>query len=251
MSQTDNPEMNSDERIQKIYVKDLKAGESVHTVFRAARKEKHTSRGGKSYLSLALVDRTGEVDGRVFDNVDGADQAFSADDFLLVKGKIGQFHGKSQIVIESLERLDAGPIDAQEFAWTAPVQPEKPSREVKERDETPGRAHLSRRLSKLLENPQVAQALEAFINHLEKAFEERAPHKTGNNAPAARTERPERKPRGPRVEHKPKPESDAAPKHESKRDPTLPEGLAFKPFSALVGEPPQVPENAPSENANS
>ena len=122
MSQTENPETNSDERIRKIYVKDLKLGEAIHTVFRAARKEKHTSRGGKSFLALTLVDRTGEVDGRVFDNVEAADQAFSADDYLLVKGKIGHFHGKSQVVIDRLERLDAGPIDAAEFAFTpAPV----------------------------------------------------------------------------------------------------------------------------------
>ncbi|HEY0881700.1 MAG TPA: OB-fold nucleic acid binding domain-containing protein, partial [Archangium sp.] len=105
MSQTENVQENSEERIRKIYAKDLKIGESVHTVFRAARKEKLSSRGGKSFLSLTLVDRTGEVDARVFENVEAADQAFAADDYLLLKGKVGQFHGKTQIVIDRLERL--------------------------------------------------------------------------------------------------------------------------------------------------
>lgn len=240
MSQTENPETNSDERIRKIYVKDLKLGEALHTVFRAARKEKHTSRGGKSFLALTLVDRTGEVDGRVFDNVEAADQAFSADDYLLVKGKIGQFHGKSQVVIDRLERLDPGPIDAAEFAFTPAPVVERPALETKEtpREEaTAPKVHLSRRLAKLLENPQVAQALDVLVSQLEKAIEAGVHAKAGLPPPPPRAERPprERKPRGPKVEHKPKADAEVA-RHEPKRDPSLPEGLAFKPFNALVAE---------------
>lgn len=236
MSQTENTESNSsDERIRKIYAKDLKVGETIHTVFRAAVKEKHTSRGGKSYLALQLVDRTGAVDGRVFDNVDAADQAFSADDFLLVKGKVGQFKGQTQIVVERLERLDPGPIDANEFAYTPPPQPareEKPA--AKERDEhAAAKVRLSKRLERLLENPQLVQALDNFVGHLEKALAAQHGH-----APVAKPERPERRerrPKPPHVEHKPKSE-------EPKRDASLPEGLAFKPFNALVADDTKPPE---------
>ncbi len=236
MNQTENTESNSsDERIRKIFAKDVKPGETIHTVFRAAHKEKHTSRGGKSYLTLTLVDRTGSIDGRVFDNVDAADQAFSVDDYLLVKGKVGQFKGHTQLVVDRLERLDPGPIDAAEFAYTAPPPP--PAREEKpakaERDEhTAAKVRLSKRLERLLENPQLVQALDNFVGHLEKALNAQAGH-----APAAKPER-ERKPKAPRVDHKPKAE-------EPKRDPSLPEGLAFKPFNALVGD------DKPSESSNS
>lgn len=240
MSQTDTNETNSsEERIRKIYAKDLKLGESVHTVFRAARKEKHLSRGGKAFLSVSLVDRTGEVDGRVFDAVEAADQAFSEDDYLLLKGKVGQFHGKTQIVIERLERLDPGPIDAAEFAWTpAPAEARAP-REPKERDakdEGHGKPHLSKRLLRLLENPQLAQALETFVAHLERSVEERV---TGK--PAVPGPKVERKPRPPRPEHKHA--AEAPPKPEAKRDASLPEGLAFKPLTALIGDAAPKPEN--------
>lgn len=256
MSQTENPETNSDERIRKIYVKDLKLGEAFHTVFRAARKEKHASRGGKSFLALTLVDRTGEVDGRVFDNVEAADQAFSPDDYLLVKGKVGQFRGTKQVVIDRMERLDPGPIDAAEFAFTpapapAPVErAERPGhgREPGSEEPTP-KVHLSRRLAKLLENPQVAQALDVLVAQLEKTIEERIHAKAGLPPPVRAERAPrERKPRGPRVEHKPRPETEAhANKPEPKRDPSLPEGLAFKPFNALVPEREQ-PEAKPEPN---
>lgn len=244
LDHTHNAETNSDERIRKIYVRDLKPNEVTHTVFRAARKEKHTSRGGKTFLALTLVDRTGAIEGRVFDNVDAADQAFSADDFLLVKGKVGQFHGKPQMVVDRLERLDPGPIDAQEFAWSPPPPVETPAAPRDAREEEPHRLHLTKRLTKALEDPKVAQALDVLLMHLEKAAEERLGRTSAASA-ASHPDRPDRRNREPRkprvehlakVEHVPKADSGSAPKAESKRDPSLPEGLAFKPFNALVGE---------------
>jgi RecG-like helicase len=249
VSQTEPTDTNSsDERIRKIYVKSLKVGETVHTVFRAARKEKLHSRAGKPFLSLTLVDRTGEVDGRVFEAVEAADQAFSTDDYLLVKGKVGQFHGKTQIVVERLERLDPGPIDAAEFEWTpAPVEakparePREPreAREAREKNEAAPKVHLSKRLARLLENPQLAQALETFVAHLERSVEERL---TGKPTPGPKVEKRPRPPKGAHVERPPaaeasahKPEHKADHKPEPKRDPSLPEGLAFKPLTALIG----------------
>ena len=234
MSQTENTETNS-EQIRKVFVKDLKVGEAVHTVFRATGKERHQTRAGKSYLGLWLVDRTGQVDARVFENVPAADNAFSDEDYLLVRGKVGSFHGKTQIVIDQLERLDPGPIDAAEFAWTPPPAP--PQREDKRPEKEARALRLSKRLERLLENPQLAQALDTFVAHLEKALDAQ---RAAGIAPAPKSERPERRPRGPKVEHRHaagKPEAAEAPKApELKRDPTLPEGLAFKPLAALVGE---------------
>ncbi len=221
----------SDETIRKIWARDLKAGAEVHTVFRAAVKEKIAARSGKTFLKLTLADRTGLVDGRIFDNVGAADSAFSTDDYLLVKGRVDEFKGRLQIVIARLERLDPGPINADDFAFAAPPPEEK--REERRDEKHEAKVRLSRRLERLLEVPQVAQALDAFVAQLEKALVPRdAP------AGAPKHERPERKPKGPRVEHRPKPE-------EPKRDPSLPEGLAFKPLAALVGE------GAKSEDSNS
>lgn len=262
MSQTENSEANSDERIRKIYAKDLKRGETVHTVFRAARKEKHTSRSGKAFLALTLVDRTGEVDGRVFENVEAADGAFGVDDYLLLKGKVGEFHGKTQIVVDRLERLDPGPIDEKEFAFTpAPPPAAKEHREAATptAPEAAPKVHLSKRLARLLENPKVASALDVLVAHLEKAIEEKVHAQAGLPAPEKRErpERPERKPKGPRVEHRHKPaegeqpgrsEPKAEHKAEPRRDPSLPEGLAFKPFNALVNEPAPAVEPKPESD---
>lgn len=234
-----SPAPAAEEQIRKIYAKDLKVGESVLTVFKATRKERHASRAGKPYLVIGLVDRTGEVDARVFDMVEAADAAFAVGDYLLLAGKVGHFHGHPQLIIERIERIDPEPIDPAEFAYTAPPPSEKPAKadkpEKAERppkpDEAPGSHKAARqRLMKLLDNPQVAQALDLLVNHLERYIDDRVAQKLGHPAPSRpeRSERPERRPKAPKVEHKGEARSEAP-----KRD-ALPEGLAFKPFNQLV-----------------
>lgn len=248
VNQTETETTNSpaDEQIRKIYVKDLKNGEAVHTVFKATRKEKAASRAGKPYLSLTLTDRTGEVDGRVFENVEAADSAFAQGDYLLLKGRVGQFHGKLQLVVDRLERLDPEPIDPKEFEFTAPPAPAhepKDEKRPKEREDDGSHKGARQRLLKLLDNPAIAQGLDALLTQLEKQIEDRVVARlSGHPAPAPQGPRVEKRPRGPRADRAERSPSPAAPAETPKRDGALPEGLAFKPFKALVGEG----ENSPS-----
>lgn len=250
VSQTETETANSsnDEQIRKVYAKDLKNGEALHTVFKATRKEKAASRAGKPYLSLTLTDRTGEVEARVFENVEAADQAFAQGDYLLLKGRVGNFHGKAQIVIERLERLDPEPIDPKEFEFTAPPEPKGEAKadakpEARREDDAHSHRAARQRLLKLLDNPTIALGLDALLSQLEKQIEERVVARL-SGAPAPASPKVEKRPRQPRSEHQ---KADAAkagePKPEApKRDGSLPDGLAFKPFKALVGEG----ENSPS-----
>ncbi|MGO8971023.1 MAG: OB-fold nucleic acid binding domain-containing protein [Myxococcaceae bacterium] len=116
----------AEETVRKVYVRDLREKQPVFTVFRVSRKSRQTSRNGKSFLVLGFADRTGEVDGRVFDRVEALENAFHLDDYVLVKGQVVSFHGKPQVIAESLERLDPEPIDASEFALPVPPTPEAP-----------------------------------------------------------------------------------------------------------------------------
>jgi DNA polymerase III alpha subunit len=238
---TDNSQ--SDDKIRKVYVKDLKRGEAVTTVFKALKKERHASRSGKTFLAVTLVDKTGEIDARVFENVEAAEMLFAIGDFLLVEGKVGSFHNKSQVVIDKLERLDPGPIDAAEFAYEPPPVPEGAvaapaavERTERARDKgEPDSAHRQARarLLKLLDDPTIALGLDALLRHLEKDLEERVLARLGGQGPRVeKRPRPDPRPRhdGPAKEHK-------EPRPEPKRDPTLPSGLAFKPFNALVPDP--------------
>src|SRR3954468_1803861 len=77
-----------EEQIRKVYVRALKEKDNVYSVFRVGKKVKNTGRSGKSFLAVTLQDKTGEIDARVFDNVDAADAAFTDGDYLLVKASV-------------------------------------------------------------------------------------------------------------------------------------------------------------------
>jgi 3'-5' exoribonuclease len=118
--QNDAAAVPSEETVRKVYVRDLREKQPVFTVFRVTRKTRHTARNGKSFLILTFGDRTGEVDGRVFERVEALENTFRQDDYVLVKGQVVSFHGKPQVIADSLERLDPEPIDAAEFAVPPP-----------------------------------------------------------------------------------------------------------------------------------
>ena len=260
MSQTDEAATNSsEEKIRKIYARDLKIGDAIHTVFKAAGKEKVTSRAGKTFLTLALVDKTGEVDSRIFDGVEAAETAFRDDDYLLVKGKVISFHGKPQLVIDALERLDPGPIDGREFAYTAPPAQQNEVRHETPRHDKGGHRAIKQRILELLDDPKVAQGLDALLRHLDQYIDERVAQKTGGAAPREREQH-----KKPQVEKRPrvdfrargseeaKHEADHKPAEKSSpRDPSLPKDLTFKPLSMLAGEPAPAAETAPkTESGN-
>ncbi|MBL8953563.1 MAG: hypothetical protein JNK82_22500 [Myxococcaceae bacterium] len=230
--------------MRKVFAKDAKPGATLNTVFRVADKNRHTAKSGKVFLTMTLLDKSGRLDGRIFDNVDAAEAGFENGDYLLVSGKVALFHGKTQLVIEKLEKLDPGPMDEKEF--TPPPAPEKPEKpERPERGNEPRSWKQTRqRLLNLLDDPAVSTGVEALLKHLERYIDERVEQRlSGGASSGERTERPTRPQRPARAEREEKKaDSHKAEPHKS----GLPKDLAFKPFSALAGPAPETPaESSP------
>ncbi|RJS27886.1 DNA-binding protein [Corallococcus sp. H22C18031201] len=133
-TQTANPTPEASvETVRKVYAADLREKDRVNTVFRVTKKEKVTARSGKVFLAVTFVDKSGEVDGRVFETLDTIEPAFQKGDFVLVQGSVILFHGRPQVVVEGVERLDPEPLDAREFEPPpAPPAEAKPAPEAKE-----------------------------------------------------------------------------------------------------------------------
>ncbi len=116
--------------MDKIWVKDVKEGERVKSVFLVARKAIPTAKSGKSYLAVTLQDKTGELEARAFERVEELAQGFEEKDHVEVEGQIGHFQGKPQLRLESAAKVDLAALggEAAEFAWVAPPEPKKPER---------------------------------------------------------------------------------------------------------------------------
>lgn len=175
----ENDGSEGEELVRKVYVKDLQVKQRLYSVFRVVKKSKAMARSGKSFLTLTLADRTGEIDGRVFEDADGADKAFTQNDYVLIKGHVTSFHGKEQIVAETVVRLDPEPIDPKEFAWSAPAPaPSASPSEEKSEKGPPGERHPEgnpravaqiREIVERVSDPNVRALLFAFLDDAEIA----------------------------------------------------------------------------------
>jgi 3'-5' exoribonuclease len=152
--------------VRKIYARDLETKERLITVFLVTRKAHHVGRSGKPYLTLVLSDKTGDVDARIFDSVEAVEPTFAVGDYVLVEGQVITFHGKPQVLVEKLERLDPEPIDRKEFAAPVPTREVGPSREaprvgqILELVEKVQDPHVKALLLSFLNDPEISEGLQ-------------------------------------------------------------------------------------------
>ena len=93
--------------MEKTWIKDVKEGERVKSVFLVAKKATPTSKSGKTYLAVTLHDKTGELEARAFDKLEELIPLFEEKDFVEIEGLVGTFQGKPQLRIETLAKADA------------------------------------------------------------------------------------------------------------------------------------------------
>jgi 3'-5' exoribonuclease len=75
----------------------------VEGVFAVARKERRRTKSGSPYLALELVDPSGRIDARVWQDVELLDTRFGEGDAVRVLGRVERFRDRLQLDVRSLE----------------------------------------------------------------------------------------------------------------------------------------------------
>jgi len=81
----------------------LEENRTVEGVYAVARKERLRTKGGAPYLALELVDPSGRIDARVWNDVELLDQRFTEGDAVRVLGRVERFRDKLQLDVRTLE----------------------------------------------------------------------------------------------------------------------------------------------------
>ena len=153
--------------MKEIYVNQIKERDRVNTIFLVRDKITAMAKNGKPYMTLKLMDSSGEVDGRIWDRVDELSSYFEADDFVRVDAKANVFMGKMQLVIQHLEKVAEQSVDLADFL------------PVSSRSTTEMRDELDRLLDSL-EDPYVSALLRSF-------FDDQEFYRLYSRAPAAKS----------------------------------------------------------------
>jgi len=101
--------------VKKIFVSQIQEREWIEAPFLVRDKVVGMAKNGKPYLTLKLMDRSGEIEGRVWDRVDELAALFERNDFILAAGKASLYMGKMQLVVQELSRLDESQVELADF----------------------------------------------------------------------------------------------------------------------------------------
>jgi len=91
--------------VRKVLVKDIKDRDQLKQVFLVKEKITAMAKNGKPYLTIKLMDKSGDVDAKVWDNVDVVAGRFEKNDFLEISAKASVYLGKMQLVISELRKM--------------------------------------------------------------------------------------------------------------------------------------------------
>ena len=95
-------------------IAELEENRTVEGVYAVARKERLRTRNGRTYLALELVDPSGRIPARVWNDVDLLDGRFEAGDAVRVLGRVEKFRNELQVEVRTLEPAEG--VDPAELA---------------------------------------------------------------------------------------------------------------------------------------
>jgi 3'-5' exoribonuclease len=138
--------------MKQQFVSGLKEGSVVSAQFLVRQKEIRTSpRTGKSWLELDLMDSTGTIPAKMWDNFAAIAATFECDDVVQVRGRVKVYNGQREVTLEQVIPAGERDYDIADFLPHTKHDVEKLYRELQ--------ATIA-----ALKNPWVKRLLESVTN---------------------------------------------------------------------------------------
>ena len=110
--------------VKSLYACDIRENQLVDSLFLVSAKNHGVTKGGSGYLVLKLLDKSGEIEGRVWERADDLGRGFERNDFVRVRGQATLYQGKVQIRIQDVMRVDQQSVATEDFLPKSSFDPE-------------------------------------------------------------------------------------------------------------------------------
>jgi 3'-5' exoribonuclease len=138
--------------MKPFYVVDLQDGQALTSTFLVRQKEIRSSpRTGKSWLELSLADRSGSINGKMWDNFEPVVKLFERDDVIQVRARVKIYNGQKELTIEQIVSVRDGDYDLADFLAHTQFDVEKLYADL--------RAAIA-----VMKNPWLKRLLESFVD---------------------------------------------------------------------------------------
>lgn len=135
---------------KKQFVNTLCVGDLIDDVFVLAEKSIGRKKNGDSFLNFSFADRTGDIRGVAWDNVEEINGAAVSGAFVRVTGAVSEYRGGLQVTVRGVVRCEVETVDPSDFL---PVTARNPDRMFE---------RLKRTVAECVRDPHIKRLLEAF-----------------------------------------------------------------------------------------
>lgn len=111
--------------MKKIFIKDIKERDNVVDAFLVAKKETGISKSGKPYLNLRIMDSSGEMEARVWDDAEEVGKGFNKNEVVQIKGFAVAYQGGIQLNVSSVKAMAEGQYSLRDFLPASAVDPKE------------------------------------------------------------------------------------------------------------------------------
>ncbi|HUZ05125.1 MAG TPA: HD domain-containing protein [Acidobacteriaceae bacterium] len=132
-------------------------GQEIRSCFAVLSKQWRDKKDGGTYLALVLGDRTGRMDGRIWDNCERLALKFEKDDVVLLRGAIDTFGGKYQLRVFEISKAGPDAFDISDLLRTTTKNIDSMWAELRGIVAGFTDADLQRLVSAFLDDPDIAQ----------------------------------------------------------------------------------------------
>ena len=139
------------------YVSELQPNSDITAVFLVQAKDIRQKKSGEPYLSLTLVDKSGDIDAKMWDSVEEVMDGFERDDFVRVRGRVQVFQNKPQFTIHRLQKLEDRDVDLGDFFPISARGLDEMWAELRDLVNGLQNPHLKLLLEALLDDPEIAR----------------------------------------------------------------------------------------------
>ncbi|NOQ86979.1 MAG: HD family phosphohydrolase, partial [Deltaproteobacteria bacterium] len=96
--------------MKKVFIKEINENDKVESIFLVKQKSISFTKAGTPYLNLTLIDKTGEVNGKVWEQAEKLAKLFQKDDFIKIKSTAVTYQNSLQLNISSIIPLSPSEI---------------------------------------------------------------------------------------------------------------------------------------------
>ena len=97
------------------YIEAYRESDNIMDIYLIKHKQSAVTKNGKPYENVILQDKTGTLDGKIWDVNSGGIEDFEAMDYCLVGGSVTSFNGQLQANIKRIRRVSEGEYDPADY----------------------------------------------------------------------------------------------------------------------------------------